>query len=582
MSTSAPDNGAKRRSAPSFLLGRVPRSRLMVLLACMALSSLTEGIGLILLVPVIGAVGGGESPAIVRTIVMQSGLPPTAGPLLTTFVAIVVVRGALQYTKTVVGRRLAHDLVDGLRLQCMALLLGARWQRLSAMRQSDNASLLISNIDRVDAALNYLFAAAAAGVTLAGAAGVALLLSPRLAVAGGCAGLLTIVAYRGLRRRAVETGHLLGTAYEEVHARTAENLQGLRLIKSLGAERRAADALRDTFAGMRAAEMGYVRTAAGGQVVLQIVAAAVLALASWFAIERMKTPATELVPLVALCARALPLLGVLQESWQGWLHGAPAVVETARLIEDLQGQQEPPVLGASKAPVLARAVELKRVTIRHPGRDALALDHVSIDLPACTTTALVGPSGAGKSTLADVVGGLLAPDGGELRIDDVRIEGELLRAWRGAVAYVQQEPLLFHATVRENLLWAAPEANNAALAAALADASAGFVHALPHGLDTVVGDRGSRLSGGERQRLSLARALLRRPQLLILDEPTSALDAENERAIAGALQRLRGRMTILLIAHRGALADVADRTVTLENGRVTAIKERSGADRAVS
>jgi len=150
----------------------------------------------------------------------------------------------------------------------------------------------------------------------------------------------------------------------------------------------------------------------------------------------------------------------------------------------------------------------------------------------------------------------------------------MLRTWRTAVAYVQQEPLLFHATIRDNLLWARPDASDTVLLQALADASAQFVQTLPEGLDTVVGDRGSRLSGGERQRISLARALLREPQLLILDEPTSALDGGNEAAIAAALQRLRGRLTVLLIAHRGALAEVADRTVTIAAGRIENVRER--------
>ena len=206
----------------------------------------------------------------------------------------------------------------------------------------------------------------------------------------------------------------------------------------------------------------------------------------------------------------------------------------------------------------------------YPGRDTPALDAIDLTLPVGSLTVLTGPSGAGKSTLADVLGGLLASDSGALSLDgNALAPGERI-AWRSQVAYVQQEPVLFHASLRDNLRWAAPEASEAQMADALRAASADFALALPGGLDTAVGDAGRQLSGGERQRIVLARALLRSPALLILDEPASALDPANEAAIAAAVARLRGRMTIVIIGHRGPLTETADRTVRLEGGRIVA------------
>jgi ATP-binding cassette subfamily C protein len=143
------------------------------------------------------------------------------------------------------------------------------------------------------------------------------------------------------------------------------------------------------------------------------------------------------------------------------------------------------------------------------------------------------------------------------------------RAWRTKIALVPQEPFLFHETVRANLLWARPGASEDELWEALVTAAAAdFVSQLPHELDTVVGDRGTRLSGGERQRIALARGLLRRPELLILDEATSSLDSENELAIRTALSRLHGRTTMLVIAHRLSTVSNADAVVVLDAGRV--------------
>jgi ATP-binding cassette subfamily C protein len=271
---------------------------------------------------------------------------------------------------------------------------------------------------------------------------------------------------------------------------------------------------------------------------------------------------------VALFARAMPLLSALQQCWQNWLHGVPALRETLALKERLLASQEHAPLASAPASRLDRAIEIEGVRFSHEGSDQPALSDVSLTLPARSFTALVGPSGAGKSTLADIVGGLISPDAGTVTVDGASISGPMRRSWRESVAYVQQEPLLFHATIAENLRWAKPDATAAAMQTALESASAQFVMGFEHGLETVVGDRGGRLSGGERQRIALARALLRNPALLILDEPTSSLDSASEAAICTAIEQLKGRITILLIAHRGSLTALADQIVTLDCGHI--------------
>lgn len=184
-------------------------------------------------------------------------------------------------------------------------------------------------------------------------------------------------------------------------------------------------------------------------------------------------------------------------------------------------------------------------------------------------TAVVGPSGAGNSTLADLILGLLSPEKGMVTIDGKALTGSLLHRWRRSVGYVPQETFLFHDTIRANLLWALPNAADADLWSTLRMAAADeFVSQTSRGLDTIVGDRGVRLSGGERQRIALARALLRRPTLLLLDEATNSLDAENEHRIHEALNKLHSNLTILMITHQSPHIPRADRIVQLEKGRI--------------
>ncbi|MBL8894049.1 MAG: ATP-binding cassette domain-containing protein, partial [Rhizobiales bacterium] len=209
-------------------------------------------------------------------------------------------------------------------------------------------------------------------------------------------------------------------------------------------------------------------------------------------------------------------------------------------------------------------------TYTHPGRSIPVLHDVSLTLAPGSLTAIVGLSGAGKSSLADVLIGLLAPDQGVLSIDGLVVAGAARRGWRRRVGYVEQNAYFFHDTIRNNLLFAHPSAAEAQIESALALAAATFVHHLPAGLETVIGDRGLLLSGGERQRLALARALLGNPRFLILDEATHALDPANEAIIWATVEQLRGTCTIVAIGHHLPILDRADQIIILDSGRIIA------------
>ena len=178
--------------------------------------------------------------------------------------------------------------------------------------------------------------------------------------------------------------------------------------------------------------------------------------------------------------------------------------------------------------------------------------------------------------MALAAAGLVEPGAGRVLVDGVPLTGSNRRRWRRSVAVVPQDPYLFPDTLRANLRWARPDASDADLWRALGLAAADFVAALPDGLETFAGHRGTRFSGGERQRIALARALLREPALLVLDEATSHLDAENERRIVAGL---RAGATVVAIAHGGELPAAADRCVRLDAGRVVSIERRRGTAR---
>ena len=182
---------------------------------------------------------------------------------------------------------------------------------------------------------------------------------------------------------------------------------------------------------------------------------------------------------------------------------------------------------------------------------------------------VTGPSGAGKTTLLDVITGLIAPDAGTIRHNGAAMDERIGLLWRDRISYVPQEPFLLNESVRKNLTWGGQDRPDESLWEALSVARMdGVVRRSADGLDTEVSERGIRFSGGERQRIALARALLRRPDVLILDEATSAIDVETEARIFESLAATRPELTIIVVAHRASTLAMCDRIIRLEDGRI--------------
>jgi ATP-binding cassette subfamily C protein len=198
------------------------------------------------------------------------------------------------------------------------------------------------------------------------------------------------------------------------------------------------------------------------------------------------------------------------------------------------------------------------------------VSEVSFDIAPGSFVTVTGPTGAGKTTLLDCMLGLRPIASGRVMIDGVSLDALSMEQWRRSIGYLGQDPMMFHATIEENLKWIKPESTMDEIAEALRRASAEFVYKLPNGLETIVGDAGGRLSGGERQRLALARALLGSPRLLVLDEATSSLDGETEAELSAAILTMKGKVTIVMIAHRLVTVKNADLVVYMDKGKIVA------------
>ncbi len=261
--------------------------------------------------------------------------------------------------------------------------------------------------------------------------------------------------------------------------------------------------------------------------------------------------------------------GTVSEVW-GELQRAPGATE--RLMEVLDAR---PTIGAPVAPAprpLHTGIALDRVSFAYPARPGtLALDHFSLEVSQGERVALVGPSGAGKTTVLSLLLRFYDPQSGAIRIGGTELREFDPAALRGLIAVVPQEPVIFAASVLDNVRYGRPQASREEAERACEQAFAlEFIHRLPQGMDTALGERGVTLSGGQRQRLSIARALLADRPILLLDEATSSLDAASERMVQQALEALERGRTTLVIAHRLATVQHADRIVVMDRGQVVA------------
>lgn len=290
---------------------------------------------------------------------------------------------------------------------------------------------------------------------------------------------------------------------------------------------------------------------------------------------QMGADVQELVPQLSVFAmaafRLLPSVNQVNNLLNGILFLKPSI---DRIYEDLQEagakkNERPPERDYRRLPA-ADAVRFEHVTFRYPGTEKEILSDLSVELPLKKSIGFVGSSGAGKTTFMDLLLGLLTPDQGRICYGDSDIR-DYPDAWGHKLGYIPQSIYLADDTIRRNVAFGIPdsEISEAKVRRALEEAQLlEFVDGLDDGLDTMVGESGVRLSGGQRQRIGIARALYQQPEILVLDEATSALDTETEQAVMEAVERFRGRCTLLMIAHRTSTLENCDQIYRLEDGKL--------------
>ena len=362
----------------------------------------------------------------------------------------------------------------------------------------------------------------------------------------------------------------------ELNGQLANNLSGIATIKSFVAEAREVERVRGASDAYREANRDAIRLSSAFSPLIRIVIlvgfTATLVYGGFLALDGTLEVGAYSV-MVFLTQRLLWPLTSLGQTFDLYQR---AMASTHRALDLLD---TPPGLTGGDRTLAAAEVRgeivLDAVRFAYPTTDAVrpqVLDGLDLTIPAGATVGVVGATGAGKTTLITLLLRFYDPSSGVVRLDGVDLRELRFADLRGAIGLVSQDVFLFHGTVRENLVYGRPDASDAEIAEAARIAEAdGFIRDLPRGYDTVVGERGQKLSGGQRQRLSIARAVLRDPPILILDEATSAVDNETEAAIQRSLERVAEGRTTVVIAHRLSTVRRADTIFVLDRGRLAEV-----------
>lgn len=550
----------------------------------MIIISLLEGVGIFLLIPLIGVTGilntdSEEVPFFSWINEIFLGIPETISLflILGIYVLIMVGQSYFKRNQTILGVKIQQGFISHLREETYRSLLQANWEFYLKKRKSDIINLMANEIFRVSAG-THLFFQLLSSITFTIIQIIfAFYLSIKMTSFILFFGIILIFFSRKFVKKSQSLGKEALHLTQIYLAGITDHFNGIKDIKSNSLEITHINWFFSISKKMERNMVEITKVNSTSQMTFKIVSSLLIAVFVFFSIKMFMAQPAQLMLIMVIFSRLWPRFTSIQSN----LEQIGSMLPSFKALSDLQNEcRDARELYESDykniMPIeIKRGLDCRNVYFSYDQNESTyALKNISIHIPSNRMTAIVGRSGAGKSTLIDLLMGLNQPDRGEVSIDDIPLTSDHLLSLRKSISYIPQDPFLFNATIRENLMIIDPHASDQSIWESLEFAAADvFVSKLPQGLDTLIGDRGVRLSGGERQRLVLARAILRKPAILVLDEATSALDTENEAKIQAAIERLKGTMTIIVIAHRLSTIRNADQVLVMDQGEIIQVGE---------
>jgi ATP-binding cassette subfamily C protein len=553
-----------------------------VMVLALLLAGLMEGVGLSMLLPLIGIAiniptDAGSLPPFEDAAAKSSleqlvadgfkalGISPTLGILLIVIIVTVTLKsGLMLLAKKQVGYTVARVATD-LRLELLQALRVSRWQYFISQPLGSLANSIATETTRTSKAYSSGVLMTAEFVEALVYCIMAFLVSWEATLIALTAGFTILGLLRRYLKKSRRAGRRQTDLRKSLLSLLTDTLQSIKPLRAMARENASDHLLEKRNIGLNRALQKKVLNKEILVALQQILMTIFLAAGIYVLLTYWRMTLASVMVLVFLIARLLKRLNRVQERYQEMTVNKSAYGSLQKTLQSAQREREP--IGGSRAPELKQAIRLENVSFAYD--DHQVLQNISLKFPKGGIIAIIGPSGSGKTTLVDLVTGLLRPLQGEVWIDDIPLGQLNLKSWRRKIGYIPQETILLHDTVMNNVTLGDSALRETDAQEALRAAGAWeFVKAMPQAMHSIVGERGGKLSGGQRQRISIARALVHKPQLLILDEATSGLDPTSEAAVCDTLLHLRGELTILAISHQTALVKIADKAYRLQEGKI--------------
>jgi ATP-binding cassette subfamily C protein len=527
---------------------------------CLLAAGIAEGLSIAMLLPILTLAQGdtlASSPLgrYVGGLLGGVSFEVAITGLLVLVVAGIGLKSALTYlAMRYVGYSVA-EVSTRLRTRIIKQLLEVRWSYLVSQRSGRFLHVANSQVNGAVQAFQAAAAFAAAVLQTSALMLVAVVVSWKMALAATAMGGLIFLLLRRYIVGARRAGKKHSQRNRELVQFMVEALNNMKPVKAMGRDAGFVRIVEEKIRYLRKSARKQVMTKETLKNLEEVIATLFLASGLYFALIVLKVPVADMLVVAVILMRTVRMISRVQQQYQLVVSLEAPFEEIQELLDETAEARESQ--GGSEQVRFSRELRFESVSFAYDARPVLS--RLDLTIPYGKLVVITGPSGVGKTTLLDLVLGLYHPTEGRILIDGIPLPNLNLVHWRRQIGYVAQELILLHDTVAANVSLGDPAIDRAAIGRALELAGAGgFVAELPQGIDTVVGDKGSRLSGGQRQRIALARALVGGPRLLILDEVTSALDPESEREIIANIRTLAGDTTILAITHRPAFLDWAD------------------------
>ncbi len=562
-------------------LKRYPLQSILTLLA-MLVAGIAEGFGMSMLLPMLslssraGEASAGHVKHAASTLEQaiiglfsMLGMQPTMGILLFIFVMSIVVKVVLVLlANRKVGYMVANVATD-LRLSLLKAIFESSWSYYITQPTGNITNSFATEATRSSEA--YLFGMRLISVLMNAAvyAAVALMVAWKATLLAVFLGSGILFLLRFMVKQARAAGRDQTVLLKSLLSFLTDMLMSIKPLKAMAREQGMESLLRRKTLELNRALQRQVFSKEALRALQEPLITIFFAIGLYVALVFMELPLSNVLVMVYMLAKILKALQRAQKEQQSMVIAESAYWSILSRIRDAEEQKEK--FQGRRFPEFRKAVILSEIVMTY--RDKPVLNGLDMEVLKGSFTALVGPSGAGKTTVVDLITGLFRPQEGKVLVDGVPLDEIDLRKWREMIGYVPQETLLLHDTVLFNITLGDESISREDAIDALRKAGAWeFVSQLPEGIDSVVGERGGLISGGQRQRITIARALAKKPALLIMDEATSALDPETELEICKTLRGLREQVTVLAISHQETILREADRAYVLENGRARFMK----------